>query len=600
MSVAAADTSDGQHDVVRLDTDAAHDTAVHAETVRRGRLAGSGELWRWAIVAALMPLCVHLLLRPDWYFRLNGLDSYFYTGYAQNLNNILAMGGEMHYFVSRWTLYLPNRFFFRLFGAPEGFLILRWLSASLVTACIIAVGRRRWRTTDILALCLFVLVSPMLIRTVMTDYSDSVSVPLGVLAIVVAALRPTSLLTAAIVGVCGASIAIGNPVAASVVICLAPAWLAVAATWKQRTTLIAIALIAGTAVVALGWGLFRLRYDIPNVYSPTIDFARNNSGRGDPAKSPRLWWMGYRIWIYLPLIIVISWRYLVKVKKVVFDSTETVILGTCAVQYAFQIWYQFGRHGMTLEIPFYWSLMVPALLLGTVVLAGKLARSAPSWLLPTVVGVIVLGGLVFRDGFPGIYSSWLDGLVVILVIAALVHHSGDRFPALLASALLVIVFTFQVGAPRPEPLLPGESIIDASYELAFNRVGSDGIDGYEAASWFVEHMAQLDRETEQASFFWIGSGRAHAMAAMYNAHATGRWLNSGWGEDSTGLQLTPDGEWAVETGVIDVITMIGTADEVATMTTILATIWPDFVVVLEGSAPDRLETQVKVVRESLG
>lgn len=600
MSVAALDMSDGQHDVIEVDTGTAHEPAGPTENARWGRVIGSGGLWGWAIVAVLMPLCVHLVVRPDWYFRLNGLDSYFYTGYAQNLNNILAMGGEVHYFVSRWTLYLPNHLFFRLFGAPEGFLILRWLSASLVTACIIAIGRRRWRTADILALCLFVLISPMFIRTVMTDYSDSVTVPLGVLAIVVAALRPTSLMTAAIVGACGASIAIGNPVAASVVICLAPAWLAVVGTWKQRTTLIAIALVAGTTVVALGWGLFRLRYDIPNVYSPTIDFARNNSGRADPSKSPRLWWMGYRIWIYLPLIIIVSWRYLVKVKKVAFDSTETMILATCAVQYAFQIWYQFGRHGMTLEIPYYWSLMVPALLLGIAVLAGKVARCTPSWLLPTVVGLIVLGGLVFRDGFPGIYSSWLDALVVIIVIAALMHRSGDRFPSLLACALLVIVFTFQVGAPRPEPLLPGESIIDASYESALNRGGSDGIDGYESASWFVEHMKQLDIETEQASFFWIGSGRAHAMAAMYNAHVTGRWLNSGWGEDSAGLQLTPDFEWAVETGVVDVITMVGTADEVATMSETLATFWPDFTVLLEGSAPDRLETQVKVVRKTPG
>ena len=39
----------------------------------------------------------------------NGIDAFFYTGYAQNLGDVIALSGDGHYFVSRWTAYLPNR-----------------------------------------------------------------------------------------------------------------------------------------------------------------------------------------------------------------------------------------------------------------------------------------------------------------------------------------------------------------------------------------------------------------------------------------------------------------------------------------------------------
>ena len=583
--------------------EAAQDALTPPIESRDSRLATSlrsgmptGEFWRWALAAALMPLAVYIVARPDWYYELNGLDSYFYTGYAQNFSDVLEMNGGIHYFVSRWTLYLPNHLLFRLFGAPEGFLVLRWLSASLVTGCIIALGRRRWRTADIVALCLFVLISPMFLRTVMTDYADSVTIPLGILAIAVVALHPTSTWSAVVAGLCGAGIAIGNPLAASVVICLIPAWLWVIGTWKRRLMLMSIALASGAFVLALGWGLFRFRYGIPNVYAPTIDFMRSNAGLQDGLKSPRLWWMGYRIWIYLPLIVIVAWRYLVKVKHVTFDFSETVVLTTCAFQYAFQIWYQFSRHGSTLEIPYYWSLMVPALLLGTVVVVGKLAQRCREWLLPAVVGMILLTVLLFRDRFPELYSSWLDAAVVVSILAVAWHRFGDRFPGLPACSVIALSFTFQIGAPRSEPLLPGESKVDVSYEATFDPAGSDGIDGYEAATWFADYMNQLEIGDERASYFLIGGGNAHPMAAMYNAHVTGRWLNAGWGENSPGPNFSRDGAWAVATGIVSVITMVGTVEDLEAMTSALTKIQPNFTVLLEGTAPDRFETRIMVVR----
>jgi hypothetical protein len=109
-------------------------------------------------------------------------------------------------------------------------------------------------------------------------------------------------------------------------------------------------------------------------------------------------------------------------------------------------------------------------------------------------------------------------------------------------------------------------------------------------------MNQLDPGTERASYFFIGGGNAHPMAAMYNAHVTGRWLNPGWGADAPGLSFTRDTEWAVSSGIVNVITMIGTDDELDGMTAALADVRPNFTVLLEATAPDRFGTSFKVVQ----
>ena len=104
----------------------------------------------------------------------------------------------------------------------------------------------------------------------------------------------------------------------------------------------------------------------------SIDFLKANSSYLDPQKSARLWWMGIASGSIIPLIIIAMWQYLARVINVEFDRAERVIMTTCAVQFAFQIWYQFSRHGSTLEISYYWSTMVPVLLLAFCVVLGKL------------------------------------------------------------------------------------------------------------------------------------------------------------------------------------------------------------------------------------
>jgi len=383
------------------------------------------------------------------------------------------------------------------------------------------------------------------------------------------------------------------------IMCLVPAWLLAVRSWRTRAVLATVAGAAALAVVGFGLLLFRTRYGIPNVYQPTLTFMKENSTYQDPLKSTRLWWMGYRLWIYVPMLVLLAWWYLARRLNVVFDRAERTILITCAVQYGFQTWYQFSRHGSTLEIPYYWSIMVPSLVLGVVVILGKLSQSASRWALPAAIGGLALFASLPLPTFPEVYSSWIDALIVGVVLAAIWQRLGKRGQPFAMVAFVFLAFTLQAGAPRGEPVLAGEMPIDASYEFVYDDTASEGIDGFHAATWFSQQMDTLGTTTEQAAYFWIGGANAHRMAAMYSAHVDGRWMNPGWGSSSPGLNLSPDFEWAVQTGIVDVIAMLGTPDEIATMTATLEDLRAGFDVVLDGQAPDRLQTALRVVSYSV-
>ena len=549
----------------------------------------------WVGWTVCLPVAMFVLVRPDWFSRANGLDEYFYTGYAQNLGDLIAISGDGHYFVSRWTVYLPNRVFFKLLGGETGFLVLRWVYATLVCIAVAALGSRRWRRSDTIAILVLVLLMPMLLRPMLSDYIDSFTVPAGIICIVLVALRPRAVSTAAVVGALTAAIAIANPIAVAIVLCLIPAWIRELGWSRMLAKSIMLASAAFTGVVGAGLVFFRVRYGIPNIYAPTIDFLKANSSYLDPQKSTRLWWMGYRIWIYIPLIIIAAWQYLARVTNVGFDRAERVIMTTCAVQYAFQIWYQFSRHGSTLEISYYWSTMIPVLVLSFCVVLGKLVAPRHRLLLPCVAACALLAVLVWRSGMPQLYGSWLDAALVLVLIAVVWRRSGPYAWSFGACSLVFVAFTFQLSAPRPEPLLPGENPIVTAYNKVYDGGASEGIDGYRAATWFSERMHSLGSPLTQSAFFWIGAGHAHQMAAMFSAHVDGRWLNPGWGADS-GLALSKDFEFAIaQGGVVNVVVMLGTGEDIDTMSATLDRVRPGYRVVFEGTAPDNPHTEALVV-----
>ena len=356
--------------------------------------------WRSAAVivaiAVFVPLAVYVVLGPDWYYIQNGIDPFFYTGYVQNFQNIFHAIGDQHYFVSRWTIYMPQRVLLAITGSPRAaYLLMRLIAAAIIAGAIALFGRKRWPLTTTVPLIVLALAMPMTIRAVLTDYSDAVVTPMGVVGIIALAACPTRWWAALSAGLAAGIVVVANPFGITVILAAVPFWLA-RVDRRRWLPLVAIAAAGGVAVLAGGWLLFRTRYGLPNVYRPTIEFIQNNTALQDPLKSPRLWWMGYRLWIYVPLLVLLSAVCLQRFTDSHFDAIERAILKTCALQYAFQVWFQFSRHGSTLEISYYWSYIVPSLICAFAVVGAAAFRHARGWVLPmTAAGGLRLDDLPF-------------------------------------------------------------------------------------------------------------------------------------------------------------------------------------------------------------
>ena len=131
------------------------------------------------LVALLVASGGFALIRPDWFHLQNGLDPFFYVGLSLNLEDFISQGGDAHYFISRWTLFLPELLFTRLLGSSAGFVAMRICLLALVAWAILHLRNRSDRWLDSIVVTLAVAFSPLVLRAVFVDYSDAIVVPFG-------------------------------------------------------------------------------------------------------------------------------------------------------------------------------------------------------------------------------------------------------------------------------------------------------------------------------------------------------------------------------------------------------------------------------------
>lgn len=488
---------------------------------------GSGEPLRVLSVATALAIGGFLLVRPDWFHFQNGLDPFFYVGESLNLSDVIDQGGAAHYFISRWTLYVPELLLTRLLGATGGYLIMRLSLLAVVTASIVALDRDRTRRIDVAVVAFVVAFSPLVLRAVFVDYSDAIVVPIGVACVVAsvqAVVRPRS---AALLGAAGAVVLIANPFGVFMITITLSAYL-----WRARNAraLLPSFMMMGTAaltVACAGLVFFRAKYGIDNVYAPTLDFIRQNASVPDPLRSPRLLWLQYRLWIYLPLLVLLGAWGLQRVALVRWHRRDLLVFWICAAQYAFQIGYQFGRDGTTLEIHYYFAYMIPAYSVAFAVLVlSVLRRCSRASVLAVGAGFVLVLALI--SSLPTQrFGNWLVFASAVAVVSLVVWGLGRRHPWVVPLAVVVLAFGAQHRSPASEPSVPGELRVDAGYDSVYERGESTGEAIFVEAASFVDRMNQLDNDIVRSTAFVVVGGHAHQLAATYSVHvaAPSHWIN---------------------------------------------------------------------------
>lgn len=468
------------------------------------------------------------VLDPDWFADQNGLDPYFYTGLSLNLPDALGYGAQAHYFVSRWTLYLPELLAQRALGPVAGFLATRLLLLVLVGLALAFLRPASSRPADLVPVGLVGMFSPLMIRAVFVDYSDAVVVPVGLAMLALAATAPVRATTSAVMGLLGACAVIAHPFSSVMVTIIVCGYLA---RFPRRprlfVTQLAALAAAGGIVVLVGLLFFRARYGIPNVYAPTVDFALEYAGERDPLKSPRLLWLQYRLWIYLPPLVLAVAGALRAARLIRIGAAERVVFGVCAAQYAFQVLYQLVLDGLTLEISYYFSYVVPAYTAALgVVLYALLARCSATgtWV---VAGAIVTTLVVWRH-LPEVHlSSWAAFAVALGAAGGAGALLARRLPPALPLALVAVVLGVQLAPPDGEPRLPDELRVEAAYDSVYRQGPSLGVERFRSIPPFLDEIRGLDPEVRRRAGWVIGGGTGRQKAAAFSVQAgrPSRWLN---------------------------------------------------------------------------
>ena len=400
-------------------------------------------------------------------------------------------------------------------------LVWLWLLAGFIVAALLELGRRLgWRRSVGALTCVLVLSTPMFLRAYLTDYVEYLVVGLGVCFVVLCLRERQTTATAAAIGLLGSAMLIANPIS---IFAVALAGLAALVLerggWRRRARLLVVSALTASALIVAGLVLFRARYGIPNVYEPTIRFARTYAGDPDAWKSPRLEWLGKFTWVYTPPVLLAVAAAMSIRRKVVWSRVEVGALVLCAAQYAFQWIDQFVRDGFGLELSFYWSFVLPAYLVALAVVVAKICQPVSSRSLAAVAAVwllVLVGGIPAALRLP---AGWWLLVVSVAAVAALIAVTL-RHPALGAGALVVGLLWMQIGAPHYDPTAYFFLNVSPRYDEVIWRAGDESDVFFDEAVWFAE---QMDKVPNDASTSFISAGGwSSAISGLYAPHVTGR------------------------------------------------------------------------------
>ena len=515
---------------------------------------------RWtafACRALALSLVLYAVLRPENYSLLpNWLDPVFYTGYATNLDDLIVGVGQQHYFISRWSQYLPNYAFSRLLGPIAGRLVWRLVLSTGILTAAWRLGRR-WKWTiaqEVLAGTVLVTM-PMFVRAFFTDYSEYAVVSYGLLLILLCLRIRQSPWSVAAIGVLVGLLVVANP--ASLTVLIAPAAVAIwfgAGTYRGR-----LAITAGIGAVAIATLLagllwFRWRYGIHNVYQPTIDFLRHQPGP-DALRSPRHEWLWQFTWLYGPPIVMLAYVGIARVRKIRLDRTERIALGLCAFQYAYQWIDQFIRKGDGLEVSYYWSFMYPAFGVLLVIGIGRATSGARSRvvLLIAVMWVALLAfGLPDSLRLPD--GAWFFLLAAAVVGAAVVV--GVRSAPAGAAIVLGLLAWMHLAPPAYDPSAYHPYNVSPRYDLLYRQAGNLSERTLDEIVWFERQMDTVPFDAYTA--FAPMAALSGTVSGVYAPHIDGRLLDPASGT-ATMIQRALTGHPG---GVPVVIALYGPPDEV--------------------------------------
>jgi len=368
------------------------------------------------LACLLLPLVARKILRlPELSFA-NFTDSVFYLSYSQSFEELFLRHGFIYY-ASRFGAILPDAVAFHLFSPAEGPIILRLILACAVSGALFLVGRFYFIPLIGVFASLLWSFQPVAARLWCTTYLDSTSVPFLILGVCLFLLCRTSIAAAFFAGISLAFAVTSHLYLVILAGCLVP--LVLGARWgdvrvflcKQGPWFLGGFLL--TIAVAYYW--YAIHCGIGAFWQPTLELMRKMSdGQTELWKKPLaaaiietpLWFAPFPF---------LAWA-LAFWKKLDPFARGAV----CALLLSMVFFWAGDLIGgaYALSMAFYFSFLLPALLLALVAFAGNAARLCGARLISSFFILCAAGAVVL----PAVLKAQtkLPGWLTLLICGAAV------------------------------------------------------------------------------------------------------------------------------------------------------------------------------------
>jgi hypothetical protein len=362
------------------------------------------------------------------YFNQNHmLDPYVYTGYIHNFKDLFDRYGLTYYSV-RFGLILPGRALVAIFGAEDGYLVLRYL-LTLVAGIPLYAVVKRYFGLPLAAVTYTVLVtSPYFARTVLWDYPNATGMPFLCAAMCLVLLECRRLwLWDSVAGGCAAMALNSNffivaPLGVFLFL-YTLLWL----IWRRGVARIArraVCFLAGLIIIT-GLGVFHYWITIGtwNIFSPTINIALWLAQGGMKVwRHSGFGWLGKLYEVFTPAILsvfaLLCWRW----RRPAFHEAS-IWLSASGIGWFFYL-HQFVLQADTLELFYYFSYALPAVfLLLAMTMNGVVERlSLPGrWLAAASLAAgAITPWILYSYGYLTAAADNLRTFIALVTVAAVI------------------------------------------------------------------------------------------------------------------------------------------------------------------------------------
>ena len=355
-------------------------------------------------VVGLGPLVVAAALRLPPVNQLEYADAWFYSAYAWVPRHHFAVF-EWNYFSVRFPAVLSIGIFERIFGAQEGYVVLRYLLA-VGSGGGLYLGVRRFASGWIaLAAVALLYLNPFFSRMLLWDYANFIVVSAGVAGFALwwwADSRPAR--WAALPGTAVAIAVYANVILLTAVLVLVVVEAVAAARSGRRALLhlaqrVGVAALSAIAVLLVGYVSY-LRFSAASpddLLRPTIDFLVANDENSALYQRPIREWLYHELRIWAPIVTSLA-LVVVLGRRVLGTDLQARIAQVCIGYTAFLWLYRFTVTSAVLETWWAYNVVVIVTAPALGVLIQAFGREWRSDRFRALMSVAVSGGaaLVIR------------------------------------------------------------------------------------------------------------------------------------------------------------------------------------------------------------